>query len=161
MSKSIEERLAALERRDVMYGPITLGGPCNLCGRPNHMPLSCEDQAKADQAQAQRLVDAIKQSIKRKESIVVRAKFSVNAITRTMGSKKSDEKDSGGRFIYKPCEMWTIKMSPVYGNGDPAHENTKFWDASPGGSFELNCVNAEAVKQFELGKEYYFDISVA
>lgn len=86
--------------------------------------------------------------------MTVRAKFAVNSITRTLGSRKSGDK-------YVSCEVWTINMQPVYGNGDPNHENTKFWDASPGGSFSLNCVNAEAVKQFDIGKEYYFDISPA
>lgn len=88
--------------------------------------------------------------------MTVRAKFTVNSITRSMGSRKNHATDK-----YEPAEMWTIKASPVYGHGDPNHENTKFWDASPGGSFELNCVNAEAVKQFDIGKEYYFDISPA
>jgi hypothetical protein len=94
--------------------------------------------------------------------MTVRAKFIVNSITSSMGSRKSGEKDpKTGYETYVAAEMWTIKMNPVYGNSDPNHENTKFWDASPGGSFELNCVNAEAVRQFDIGKEYYFDISPA
>jgi hypothetical protein len=52
-------------------------------------------------------------------------------------------------------------MSPVYANGDPDHENSKFWNASPGGSFELNIVNAAAVEMFEPGKEYYLDFTPA
>lgn len=51
MSKSLEERLHALEQKDAMYGPITLGGPCRLCGRSNHSPLSCED-AEREQSEA-------------------------------------------------------------------------------------------------------------
>jgi hypothetical protein len=97
----------------------------------------------------------------------VRAKFKVDAIERTMQSaaKKGPDglavKDDRGHYVYEPCEMSTIKMSPVYGNGDPNHENTKFWQASPSGSFSLNCVNADAVKQFELGKSYYLDFTPA
>ncbi len=52
-------------------------------------------------------------------------------------------------------------MSPVYGNGDPNHENTKFWQASPGGRLELSVVNAAAVERFEVGKEYYLDFTPA
>lgn len=97
----------------------------------------------------------------------VRAKFKVNAITRRMGTKVKRDgagnpvKNERGYEDREPCEQWTIQMSPVYGNGDPNHENTKFWEASPGGNLELNCVNADAVKLFELEKEYYVDFSLA
>jgi len=99
--------------------------------------------------------------------MTVRAKFKVVSITRTMGSRvKKDAagnpvKNARGYEEHEPCEMWTIRMQPVYGNGDPNHENTKFWQASPGGSLELNCVNAEAVKQFELDREMYLDFTLA
>ncbi len=98
---------------------------------------------------------------------MVRAKFRVDSIERTMGSRPVNgadgqpEKDERGYGKREPCEMNTIKMSPVYGNGDPNHENTKFWAASPGGSLALNCVNAAAVSYFELGKEYYLDFTKA
>jgi hypothetical protein len=62
-----------------------------------------------------------------------------------------------GRRVIAP----TIKLSPVYGNNDPNHENTKFWEASPSGSFELGTINADAAAIFELGQEYYIDISRA
>ncbi len=90
--------------------------------------------------------------------MTVRAKFKVNSIERTMGGTTVYE-DGISRF--EKCEMWTIKMQPVYGNGDPEHENTKFWQASPGGLISLNCVNAAAVSQFELEKEYYVDFTLA
>lgn len=86
---------------------------------------------------------------------MVRAKFRCDSITRQMSSRYSDITKTS-----TPVEIHSIKMSPVY-SSDPNHENKKFWDASPGGSFEINCVNAEAAKQLELGKEYYFDISPA
>jgi hypothetical protein len=57
--------------------------------------------------------------------------------------------------------MATIEMHPVYGNGDPSHENTKLWNASPGGKLELNCVNVATVEQFELDREYYIDFTPA
>jgi hypothetical protein len=97
----------------------------------------------------------------------VRCKFKVINIAYSIGhAPKLDEagarvKDAQGRDVYGPCKMATIKMSPVYSNGDPNHENSKFWAASPGGTFELNCVNEAAVAQLELDGEYYFDISPA
>lgn len=33
--------------------------------------------------------------------------------------------------------MRTVHMQPVYGNGDPNHENTKFWEASPSRQSDL------------------------
>lgn len=77
---------------------------------------------------------------------MVRAKFKVDTLTRSN---------------FGSGEMTTIKMSPVYANNDPNHENSKFWRYSPSGSLELGCVNPEAVKQFELGKEYYIDFTPA
>jgi hypothetical protein len=98
---------------------------------------------------------------------MVRAKFKVDKIERTMSSRQ--KKDADGNFIKNergywetgPAEMQTVVMSPVYGNGDPAHENTKFWAASPSGQLLLGCVNEEASKYFELGKEYYIDFTKA
>jgi hypothetical protein len=97
----------------------------------------------------------------------VRCKFKVTAIKRTIGSQKKRDAEGNlvrtekGYDVYEPCEMATIEMSPVYANNDPGHENSKFWDASPGGKFELNCVNKAAVEQLELDKEYYIDITPA
>lgn len=91
---------------------------------------------------------------------MVRCKFKVDAIERTIGSKCVGQ-DESGRSKWAPTEMRSIKMSPVYGNGDPNHENTKFWQASPIGQFTLGTVNLEASEQFELGKEYYIDIESA
>jgi hypothetical protein len=57
--------------------------------------------------------------------------------------------------------MRTVHMSPVYGNGDPNHENTKFWEASPSGGLTLGTINPAAWQQFELGMEYYLDFTPA
>jgi len=97
----------------------------------------------------------------------VRAKFKVTKIERTMSSRVKRDADGNevkndrGGYEYEPCEMRTIRMSPVYGNGDPNHENTKFWNASPSGSLELGCVNLEAAERFELDREYYLDFRPA
>jgi hypothetical protein len=85
---------------------------------------------------------------------MVRAKFRVNEIRRVHCSVRNDE----GKYV--PGEMHTIVMSPTYSD-DPNSENKKFWDASPGGKFELNCVPPAAVAEFKLGKDYYFDIHEA
>lgn len=46
-------------------------------------------------------------------------------------------------------------MQPVYGNGNPNHENTKFWKASPSGEIKLGTVNKDVWPHFELDAEYY------
>src|SRR5690242_7481140 len=88
---------------------------------------------------------------------MVRAKFRCNSITETE-HMTSTRKPDGSGYVSTPSTKKTIKMSPVY-SSDPNSENKKFWDASPGGTFELNIVNPAAVEQFVIGKEYYFDIS--
>lgn len=92
--------------------------------------------------------------------MAVRAKFKVTRIERSEGSRQ-DGVDQQGRPRYVGTEMQTIVLAPVYGNGDPNHENTKFWQASPSGEIKLGTVNMEAAEQFELGKEYYIDFTRA
>jgi hypothetical protein len=89
----------------------------------------------------------------------VRAKFKVDKIERSLISRRVEDKD--GKPQSAPCEMRTVVMTPVHGNNDPNHENTKFWQASPSGHLELGCVNLEASEQFELGREYYIDFTPA
>jgi hypothetical protein len=86
----------------------------------------------------------------------VRAKFRCDYVTHMIIQQWDDVNKTNN-----PVPGRTIKMSPVYANGDPDHENSKFWNASPGGSFELNIVNAAAVEMFEPGKEYYLDFTPA
>lgn len=93
----------------------------------------------------QELLGGIAHSPRKRKPKMVRAKFKVDEIRRTKYQQ----------------EMHTIVMSPVYGNNDPNHENTKFWNASPSGKLELGCVNMEAAKIFELGEEYYIDFTKA
>ena len=97
----------------------------------------------------------------------VRAKFKVDSITRSQSSRVVVDdfgkpvRDSRGFDQYEPCEIRTVALSPVYGSGDPNHENTKFWLASPSGSIQLGCVNLAAAEAFELGGEYYVDFTPA
>lgn len=93
--------------------------------------------------------------------MTVRAKFKVDTIERGLTSMDTGRKDEDGRAVYAPCEIQTIIMSPVYGNGDPNHENTKFWQYSPSGQLRLGTVNESAASYFELGGEYYLDFTKA
>jgi len=81
----------------------------------------------------------------------VRAKFRVDGIERTRSSKYE-----GGKSI--PIEVQTIRMTPVCGDGE---ENKKFFASTPWGEIKLGTVNAEAAKQFDLGKEYFVDFTPA
>jgi hypothetical protein len=85
----------------------------------------------------------------------VRAKFKVNRIESQMGQKYDQESGK-----YHEVVMKTLVLSPTY-SGDPDDENKKFWDATPGGELRLNCVNPAASDYFELGAEYYIDITKA
>lgn len=88
--------------------------------------------------------------------MTTRAKFVCNSVTEQMGSKQNKDTKT-----WEPAIQKTVKLSPVYGNNDPDHENTKFWEASPSGSFELGVINLPAAAMFVPGKEYYIDISLA
>ncbi len=88
-----------------------------------------------------------------------RCKFYVTDIGTRLGTKKVV--DEAGKEKWIPAPVFTVKLAPVYGNNDPNHENTKFWNASPCGSFELGTINEGAAAIFELGREYYIDISAA
>ena len=71
---------------------------------------------------------------------MVRCKFRVMSKTVL---KKNDQ-----------CERPTnVKLCPV--------QSEPFGKYTPSGSMELTIQNDEAEKQFEIGKEYYIDISVA
>lgn len=76
---------------------------------------------------------------------MTRAKFKLMSIS-------SQQLHVNGQLI----EVRTLKLSPVYGDG----ENAKFYAATPTGSIELGLTRPEVWSQFELGKEYYVDLSV-
>lgn len=42
-----------------------------------------------------------------------------------------------------------------------SEENERFWQYTPGGEIILFIDNPEAEKQFETGKEYYVDFTLA
>lgn len=74
----------------------------------------------------------------------VRAKFVVQSVTRTQHWDKAKG------------EVQTIKLTPVTSGSD---ENKAFYDATPGGSIDLQTLNPQAASYFELGKEYYLDFT--
>ncbi len=85
---------------------------------------------------------------------MTRAKFRVDSIERTRGNVQNFETKQ-----WEPKEMWTLKASPVYQGSDPEAENTKFWQATPSGSLVLSTVNATALAGFDLGTEFYVDLT--
>lgn len=85
----------------------------------------------------------------------VRAKFRVISITRH--AQQVRQQDGS----YKDGELQTVEMAPVYANGDPNHENSRFWAATPGGSIKLTMVHPEAVAAFKIGGEFYVDFTPA
>lgn len=75
----------------------------------------------------------------------IRAKFFVQSITTS--------KSWSG-----PGLMGTVLLQPVT---DGSEENRKFYEATPGGKIELGTVNSEALKQFNIGDEFYIDFTPA
>lgn len=74
----------------------------------------------------------------------VRCKFACISVTKSTGGVNS------------------VSLQPVGGKpGDTTHENSKFWKWTPSGKLEFSSINAEAMAQFEPGKEYYVDITAA
>jgi len=53
---------------------------------------------------------------------------------------------------------FAITLEPVT-HGSP--ENESFFKWTPWGKMEVGTINAEAAAQFDVGKEYYIDISPA
>lgn len=86
----------------------------------------------------------------------VRAKFRCDAITHlNMQIWDNDARQT----ITRPAR--SIRFTPVFPGSDKSHENAKFWAATPSGTIEIQCVNADAVEGFEVGKEYYVDFTPA
>lgn len=50
-----------------------------------------------------------------------------------------------------------IELTAVTGGSE---ENKSFWTYTPSGTLKMQCVNEEATKYFEPGKEYYIDFTV-
>lgn len=92
----------------------------------------------------------------------VRAKFKVQRIEATQQQRAKPGPDGKPNYQdIETVEMRTVVLSPVYGNGDPNHENTRFWEQSPSGEIKLGTIKPQAWQAFELGREYYIDFTPA
>lgn len=91
--------------------------------------------------------------------MAVCAKFKVQRIEQIQ-TVVQDGKTADGTQKHKIVELRTIVLLPVYGGGDPNHENTKYWQASPSGEIKLGTVMPAAWEQFKLGGEYYIDFTL-
>lgn len=89
----------------------------------------------------------------------VRAKFKVQRVEASQAMRR---KPGGADNEYETAELRTIVLQPVYAvNGDPNHENSRFWAASPSGEIKLGTINQSAWEAFVLGGEYYVDFTKA
>lgn len=87
---------------------------------------------------------------------------------RTVSGANPPDKPPGGQVTtrLKVTCNWksdsgtgvNLTFSPVYSGSE---ENKQFFAATPGGSFQFYTVNKIVADQFEMGKEYYIDISPA
>jgi len=66
------------------------------------------------------------------------------------------------KFICESKEQFInggrVKLVPVTSGSE---ENKNFWKYTPDGRLEMWVDNDAAFKQFEVGKEYYLDITAA
>lgn len=88
----------------------------------------------------------------------MRCKMHLRSISHELGSVS---RFVDGKKVTEAGKVASLTFTPVYHKDDPAHENSKFWSATPGGELKLNVVNADAVDGLEVGAEYYVDITVA
>lgn len=89
----------------------------------------------------------------------MRCKMNLRSITHEHGTVPII--DDHGKRQQVPGKTASLVFYPVYHQGNPEHENSKFWAATPGGKLELMVVNAAAVEGLEVGADYYVDIQPA
>lgn len=89
----------------------------------------------------------------------MRCKMNLRSIENVIGTV--GEIDSTGKIQQKQGPVCNLAFYPVYHQGNPEHENSKYWGATPGGELKLQVVNAAAVSGLVVGAEYYVDIKRA
>lgn len=57
-----------------------------------------------------------------------------------------------------PGGQWSIAFVAVTSGSE---ENKTFWKYTPTGNAAFSTINEAAVKEFVVGKEYYFDITAS
>lgn len=86
----------------------------------------------------------------------VRCKMVLNTITMRLGQKPLY--DAAGKHAgYESRMLYDAAFSAVYSTNKD-DENKKFWDATPSGKFEVATI---VEMPWEIGKEYYIDVSPA
>lgn len=78
------------------------------------------------------------------ETEKIRSKFVFTGIVTREGKYANGEK----------AITRNMEFMAVYGNSP---ENKLFWEATPSGKIELQVVSDSAIKQFDIGSEYYVD----
>jgi hypothetical protein len=61
-------------------------------------------------------------------------------------------------YVQKFAYGASIRLHPVHNSSE---ENSIFYSYTPGGELKLEVVNPVVAEQFQPGKEYYIDISLA
>ena len=106
---------------------------CEKCGISNKM---------LDGPSVEDIVEKLKKDIKNKAKgglMAVRAKFTVNSITKYIGEGSS------------------VKLMCIYDNSIP--EDQRFCKATPNGTIEMWINNPVALEQFIPGKAFYVDFT--
>ena len=62
------------------------------------------------------------------------------------------------KFYVTKVEGGEIKLVPVI---EGSKENKEFFHYTPFGEIRIGTINPEAIKEFEVGKEYYVDFTKA
>lgn len=120
-----------------VYGPY---GPWPIWIGPRTPTYEeMEEEAKRKSAA---LLERVYEYRKQQEKVMVRAKFKFTGI-QTGYSEQSRE----------------LTFTAIY--DEKIEEDKRFAKATPSGVFKMTCDNPAANAQFELGKQYYFDISPA
>ena len=97
-----------------------------------------EEDAKKRSA---KMLEKVFEYRKQQEKVMVRAKFRFTGIQQGYGDSRE------------------LTFTAQYDETIP--EDKRFAKATPNGTFKMTCDNPAANAQFELGKQYYFDISPA
>jgi hypothetical protein len=147
-NKSLEQRVRDLENAGVHYGPIIIGGPCRLCGRPSHGG-TCESAELAEKATIKRLTDFIRRSIKPKETAMttMRAKMRVNSVTKY-----------GDPVNQVNLTFAAVGKSTGY-NPDGADEDNTYAKHTPSAAIQITIQNPALLDTFEEGQKYYVDFT--
>jgi hypothetical protein len=87
-----------------------------------------------------------------------RSDYFTNQRGNTMNVRAKFRLDNVTSHSWHPIAR-TLKFSAQYDTSIP--EDQRFQESTPSGVFEMMCTNPSALAKFELGKQYYFDITPA